>query len=158
RLGAIAAALGVGRGEIAATRAWMRRRLAPYPLVDEAETDDARASVRADVVVRESPTGELEIELTEPQRLALRVDPAYKRLAADPNLPADERARAAEFVRRARDYLDRLSARWQTLARVARCAVEHQGAFVRLGPHAAVALTRAQVAAVLGLHESTVSR
>jgi RNA polymerase sigma-54 factor len=96
-------------------------------------------------VVREHDTapGSFTVELVEPARTRLGI----------------RRAEAtAGALSRARSFLAQLHDRWDTLARVAGYAVERQRAFLLDGPVALRPLTRAEVAAALDLHESTVSR
>jgi RNA polymerase sigma-54 factor len=65
---------------------------------------------------------------------------------------------AEASIPRARSFLSQLQDRWSTLRRVAEYAVERQRDFLVDGETALKPLTRAEVAAALDLHESTVSR
>ena len=65
---------------------------------------------------------------------------------------------ACGSVARAKSFLAQLHDRWDTLRRVAEYTVQQQQEFLVDGPTALKPLTRAEVAAALGLHESTVSR
>jgi RNA polymerase sigma-54 factor len=146
RFASIAAALGVSRAQVQEVLDLIRRRLRPYPAFDGNAPSVARHVV-PDVVVREHDTvpGAFTVDLVEPAvtRLGVRQGP---------------RGAAAAPVSRARSFLAQLHDRWDTLARVAGYAVEHQRAFLADGPAALRPLTRAEVATALGLHESTVSR
>jgi RNA polymerase sigma-54 factor len=79
------------------------------------------------------------------------VDPLYRRLA--PRDPAVRRD-----VDRATAFVLRLDERRATLRRVATATASRQRAFLRHGAAALRPLTRADIAAELGLHDSTVSR
>jgi RNA polymerase sigma-54 factor len=144
----IATALGVSRGQVQEVLDLIRRRLRPYPAFD-GNAPAVACYVVPDVVVREGHTvaGAFTVELVEPARTRLGV-----------------RARQAEAgagaiaLSRARSFLAQLHDRWDTLARVAGYVVERQQAFLLDGPAALQPLTRAEVAAALDLHESTVSR
>ena len=61
-------------------------------------------------------------------------------------------------MQQARSFLAQLRDRWETLRRVAEYTVLRQKDFLVDGPAALRPLTRAEVAAALDLHESTVSR
>ena len=61
-------------------------------------------------------------------------------------------------LQEARWLLKNLQARGDTLLKVVRCVVRQQSGFLEFGPQALRPLTLRQVAAEVGLHESTVSR
>jgi RNA polymerase sigma-54 factor len=83
------------------------------------------------------------------------VEPALTRLAVR---PSSRRRETNESAARARSFLGQLRDRWETLRRVVEYAVERQKKFLLHGAPALKPLTRAEVAAELNLHESTVSR
>ncbi len=143
RFASIARALGVTREEVEAALELIRDHLRPYPAFD-GRGAPACTHALPDVVVRAHPEipDAFTVELVEPSmaRLALRRD------AGDGS------------VARARSFLGQLRDRWETLRRVAEYALEHQRAFLLEGPLALQPLTRAETAAALDLHESTVSR
>jgi RNA polymerase sigma-54 factor len=146
RFASIARALGVSRPDIEQVLDLIRRRLRPYPAFDG--TAPAVSSyVVPDVVVRQHHeiAGAFTVELVEPAltRLGVRSD---RRSAADASIP------------RAKAFLAHLHDRWDTLRRVAEYTVQRQQEFLAEGPTALKPLTRAEVAAALDLHESTVSR
>lgn len=108
---------------------------------------------------------ELQVELLESARLALRVDPGYGRLAAqfsrngeERPLAADDRAHVKDLVRRASWLIARLDKRFRTIRQVVEYAANRQHAFVLGGPRYLQPLTQADAARDLGIHESTVSR
>ena len=115
-----------------------------------------------DLVVREVPgdPDRLEVEVVETGRLAVRLDPAWVRLAEQgPGVfPAAQHRRVREQVASAQALLSGLAKRTSTLGRVAGYAADRQRAYLRHGPATHAPLTRAAVAEALGLHESTVSR
>jgi RNA polymerase sigma-54 factor len=61
-------------------------------------------------------------------------------------------------LQEARWLLKNLHARGETLLKVVRCVVRQQSGFLEFGPQALRPLTLRQVAAEIGVHESTVSR
>lgn len=142
---AIASALSVSRREIRRVLEFIQKRLRPYPAFN-GNTAPRTGYVVPDVLVRphEQIQGEFAVTLVEPAMNRLRVR-------------RDSRQRD-ESVPQARSFLALLRDRWETLLRVAELAVERQKDFLRDGPSALRPLTRAEAAAALDLHESTVSR
>jgi RNA polymerase sigma-54 factor len=136
---AIAEALGTTREAVVEVLELIRRRLRPYPAFDGTATA-LPAYVIPDVVIRAQPgdPGRFTVELVENATTRLRVRSGGPGTAA------------------ARSFLALLRDRRDTLRRVTAYAVRRQSAFLAGG--ALVPLTRAEVAADLGLHESTVSR
>jgi RNA polymerase sigma-54 factor len=149
-----ATALGVSRGEIEKVLDLIRRRLRPYPAF-EGNVPETASFVVPDIVVRahDQIAGGFTVELVEPamMRLGLR-RPPRKGAGA----PGGDAAQCS--VSRARSFVGQLHERWDTLRRVAEYAVERQREFLVNGATALKPLTRAEVAAALDLHESTISR
>jgi RNA polymerase sigma-54 factor len=152
--GVISAALGVSRGDIQRVLELIRRRLRPYPAFD-GHTAEVAGYVVPDVVVREHDEipGEFTVELVEPALTRLGVRSSHRRRDAD-----GESDSTGQAVARARSFVAQLRDRWETLRRVAEYTVSRQKDFLADGPTALKPLTRAEVAAALDLHESTVSR
>jgi RNA polymerase sigma-54 factor len=146
RFALIARALDVPRTDIEDVLALIRRRLRPYPAFD-GNASSRSSYVVPDVVIREhdSIPREFVVELVEPALVRLRIR-------------SDARAAGDGALARAKALLAHLHDRWDTLRRVAECTVERQREFLVAGDTALEPLTRAEVAATLGLHESTVSR
>ncbi len=159
----IAAVLGVSRADVIASRDFIRTYLEPRPLAGIHQAADASSPrIRPDVVVSRSAEGpgRLTIEIVASPRTAVVVDPLYVAVAREPapgDAPADRR-RLTDQVQRATAFMARLRDRELTLERIARLVVDRQSAFVRFGPQFVLPLTRTEIAADLGLHESTVSR
>jgi RNA polymerase sigma-54 factor len=71
----------------------------------------------------------------------------------------DEKRHVTTFVNRAKDFIQCLAQRRQTLRKIGEYLIEHQSGFVSTGRYEFLQpLTRTQVAHDCGLHESTVSR
>jgi RNA polymerase sigma-54 factor len=146
RFGSIARALGVSQADIEEALSLIRRRLRPYPAFD-GNASPRSSYVVPDLVIREQHTiaGAFTLELVEPALMRLGI-------RSDPRAPADG------SIARAKAFLAHLHDRWDTLRRVAEYTVQHQHEFLVAGETALKPLTRAEVAAALDLHESTVSR
>jgi RNA polymerase sigma-54 factor len=160
RYGILARRLGVDRARVVAARDLIRARLRPFPVLDAPLRGGQQPPSAPDIVIEAHPDdpAELRIELTEERRFALRVSPLYDDLGSASTLDLDERCRAAEHATSARAFVRRLHERWSTIRRIVEYTVAYQRAFVLRGPAALRPLTRAAVAAELGVHESTVSR
>lgn len=146
RFVSIAKALGVPRADVEHVLALIRDRLRPHPAFDGKAPASASYAV-PDVVVREHAhvAGSFTVELVEPAltRLHVRLE---GQSAGDASIP------------QAKAFCAQLHDRWDTLRRVAEYAVERQQEFLADGATALKPLTRAEAAAALDLHESTVSR
>jgi RNA polymerase sigma-54 factor len=156
RFTSIAASLGVTTAEIKQVLELIRGRLRPYPAFDGNPAPVARYVV-PDLVVREHDEipGEFAVDLVEPALTRLSVRPNANGRSNAPEAPA---AGSDGSVSQARSFIAQLGDRWETLRRVAECAIERQKDFLVGGAGALKPLTRAEVAAELDLHESTVSR
>jgi RNA polymerase sigma-54 factor len=89
----------------------------------------------------------------------LRLNPLYQQLARQAaSLDESEREHVQEFVARARTFLANLRQRESTLQRIGEAIVARQEEFLHHGVRHLAPMTRTEIAAELGLHESTVSR
>ena len=132
---ALADALHTTRAEVQRALELIRTRLRPYPAFNGTDTITP-AYVVPDVVIQ---PGSFRVDLVEAATTRLGV-------------------RSGPGQRAARLFLGQLHDRWETLRRISEYVATHQHAFLVAGPAALRPLTRAEVATVLGLHESTVSR
>lgn len=163
----LAALSGETVDAVSAAVEWIRERLQPYPAENTHEPWESLAPRRSplqrpDVVIRFTSEG-LWIDCPGLCSANLSVDPYYERLygairrARGLALSKDER-HIADFVDRARLVAHAVDLRARTLYRIARAVAERQIEMLRRGPSAARPLTQKQIAASLGLHESTVCR
>jgi RNA polymerase sigma-54 factor len=148
----IARGLGVSRAEIEQVLDLIRRHLRPYPAFD-GNAPASASYVVPDMVVRKHDeiAGAFTVELVEPAVTRLGVRRHKATSASTP-------AAAETSVPKAKAFLAQLHDRWDTLRRVAEYTVQRQQEFLADGETALKPLTRAEVAAALDLHESTVSR
>jgi RNA polymerase sigma-54 factor len=151
----LARRLGVSRADVSVAREFIRARLQPHPGLGFVPAT-AVSPLVPDIAVRETEDG-FAVELVERERFWLIVSPVYER-AATAQLSQEEREAIRRQLVAAREFIDWLEQRWRTMGRVAEVVVARQDEFVRRGASYLVPLTRAQVADVLGVHESTVSR
>ncbi len=140
---ALARAVGASRAEIERAAAFIRSRLRPYPSFDSPASGRVAPAAVPDVIIHEREPGVFSVQLVEPERLNLVISPGF----------ADHVAEA-----QARSFLSRLERRWQTIGAVAEVVVRRQRDYLAYGPRHMGRLTRGEVAAELGVHESTVSR
>jgi RNA polymerase sigma-54 factor len=164
RFAAIASALGVRQDEVIAAWEFVKVNLHPYPTSAFSAAVDGgsqgRTIIRPDVLIR-VVDGELQVEVVESRRFALRVDPTYARLSAgmrSSEASEQDRQHVREYVGRARFFIDNVNRRRATLQRIAECLVERQQDYLIHGVQHLVPLTRAEVGSLIGMHESTVSR
>lgn len=101
-----------------------------------------------------------EVEVVEPQRFLVRVNPLYRQLQQRSHLvvSAGEREHVTRFLERARLFIGALQRRHQLLQQLVTYLVWVQRDFLDHGPRYLRPLTQTHVAKELGVHASTVSR
>jgi RNA polymerase sigma-54 factor len=164
RFSLIASTLGITADEVLEAWEFVKVNLHPYPTAAftaaVGSSGSTRTLVRPDVLIR-VVDGELQVEVVESRRFSLRVDPTYARLSAgmrSAEASESDRQHVREFVGRARFFIDNVNRRRATLQRISECLVERQEEYLLHGVQHLVPLTRAEVGALIGMHESTVSR
>ncbi|HEX2035741.1 MAG TPA: RNA polymerase sigma-54 factor, partial [Chloroflexota bacterium] len=118
--------------------------------------------VLPDVIIAKRDRG-FEVDVVESKRFFLRINPLYRELLLrsqhdDGTLNEHEKKHIHEYVSRARLFMANVDQRRQTLQRIVAYLVSVQGEYLDKGVRHLRPLTRATVAAELGVHESTVSR
>ena len=104
-----------------------------------------------------------EVDVVESKRFFLRINPLYRELMMraqqeEAHLNDNEKKHIQQYVSRARLFMANIDQRRQTLQRIVAYLVSYQGDYLANGVRHLRPLTRAMVAAELGVHESTVSR
>lgn len=159
--------IGVELPEVMDAVCRIRRDLHPYPAeAFEGRAVDAPLFVPPDVrLVRAEPGYPFRYRavVPAPVRLSLSISRAYLRLAkavqTTPYILSDaEREHVVSSVQRARWFLDGLDRRARAIRRVAEHVADAQWEFVENGPGKLLPITRLDIAADLGIHESTVGR
>lgn len=163
----IAHLTGMTLEQVTAVCEFIKKRLNPYPAQgyngpDGGASEGRSTYVWPDVIVTDRD-GEFEIEVIESRRFFLRVAPLYQQLVADAGKEAEkftdeDRRHIKQYVSRAKLFIANINQRRQTLQKITQCIVANQKDFLRHGIRYLKPLTRAAVAAELGMHESTVSR
>ncbi|CAM5205475.1 RNA polymerase sigma-54 factor OS=Castellaniella defragrans OX=75697 GN=HNR28_002183 PE=3 SV=1 [Castellaniella defragrans] len=150
RWGRLCAALACDRDEFEAARAVLRT-LEPRPA--RAWTTEATHYVVPDVLAR-PVRGQWQVVMNPAVERPLRVSPEL--MAALET--AEHAGKLAAQLRDAHGLIHGLEQRRQTVLRVAECIVAQQPGFVREGLPGLRPLTQKDVAQMLDLHESTISR
>lgn len=120
-------------------------------------TPDMTNYVLPDVTV-EKISGQWQVSLNGEQIPHLRISNTYKDLMAQDGNPADVRDYIREKIRSGKFLIKSIHQRQQTISNIANEILERQKDFFEKGPTALKPLTMVQVAEVVGVHETTVSR
>jgi RNA polymerase sigma-54 factor len=158
-----AVAVGATQREVIAVWEFVKANLNPYPTAafTAAVSDSgARTIVRPDVIIRDVD-GALVVEVVESRRFSLQVAPIYSSLSARlraSDATDDEKEHVRRYVGRARFFIDNINRRRATIQRITEALVGEQRDYLAHGVQHLVPLTRAEVGARIGMHESTVSR
>jgi len=121
-----------------------------------------RETIKPDVIIRRNTVG-FEVEVVRP-RWILIVSPEwrtyYERIKQNPDeYPPETVQQVKEYVEHAEEFLRNLDARYRTLHRITRAVIDQQLNFVVSGLRTYLKpLTRSQIADMLHISESTVSR
>jgi len=158
--------------EISAAHEFIREQLSPHPLQDsQGRTWHQSAQtpfVVPDVLIS-IHEDELNVEVVGHSQSRLRVNDLYEELAqqmrkrsaaneAVANASDEDKQHIRDSVTRARQFISKLEQRRETLLRISVCICQMQEDFLREGVRELRSLTRSEVAAQVGVHESTVSR
>ena len=119
--------------------------------------DDANRVVVADVSV-EQDHGEWKITLNSDYIPRLRLSNTYKDLIAKGKLTKSESDYLREKLRSGKFIINAIEQRQRTIERITREIIKHQGEFFVEGVAKLKPLTMTQIADIIGVHETTVSR
>ena len=119
--------------------------------------DDQNRVVVADVTV-EKDGGEWKILLNNDYIPRLRISGVYRELIAKGSLSKDERDYLRERIRSGKFLIDSIEQRQRTIERITREILKAQEPFFEHGVSQLKPLTMTQIADVVGVHETTVSR
>jgi RNA polymerase sigma-54 factor len=119
--------------------------------------EDNNRVVIADVTV-EKDGEEWKIHLNSDYIPRLRISSTYRDLIAKGTLSKDERDYLRERMRSGKFLIDSIEQRQRTIERITREIINAQREFFETGVSALKPLTMTQIADVVGVHETTVSR
>jgi RNA polymerase sigma-54 factor len=132
------------------------QHLNPRPGRDFESVSAAR--VTPDVYIEQDASGKYVVRLEDEYTPRLNISRKYQQLLA--NGKADQQTK--DYIKRkiesARWLIESIEQRYNTLKRVAQAIVDHQAAFLDQGPEHIVPLKMQQIADVVGVHVTTVSR
>jgi RNA polymerase sigma-54 factor len=161
----VASRLGRSVNEVKEGWKFIKEWLNPHPANSfQSETEAVQArSFKPDVIIRKNQSGTFEVEVVEARRFELHVSHSYQSLRHNTNglgevLSPEDRAHIKEHVAKARFFIDCVRQRWETLHHITTALVEYQRDFLEKGIRYLRPLTRSELAAIVGLHESTISR
>lgn len=157
----IAQQLHISVSDVEAVRTFMQHYLWPYPAqsTPESVADPNRPRYSIPDVAITEQHGKFVVEVLHSPRRILRLNPLYCELARQAaTLDEEARTHVQNYIARARTFLANLRQRETTLQQITEVVVARQEEFLRQGVRSLVPLTRAEIAAETGLHESTVSR
>ena len=171
KYGQIALALSTTTEAIHSVSEFIKRNLNPHPargfLGATLGVGERTNSVLPDVIISKRYLTDgsytYDVEVVESKRFYLGLNPSYSQLYAEIGsrqsyLSDDERKHIQQYVSRAKLFISNINQRRQTLSKITRHIVQLQRDFLDHGVRHLQPLTRARVAAELGMHESTVSR
>ena len=159
----IAQELHIPSAEVTAAAQFIKKHLNPFPAQGTPAANGAASGyVLPDVIIAKRDKG-FEVDVVESKRFFLRINPLYRELMLraqqeEAHLNDNEKRHIQQYVSRARLFMANIDQRRQTLQRIVAYLVSFQGDYLANGVRHLRPLTRAMVAAELGVHESTVSR
>jgi RNA polymerase sigma-54 factor len=168
RYAKLARALRVPEDTIRQSIDFIRTHLNPYPASQfrppwSYKPSDSKSAIKPDVIIRRTEVGyEVDVAGTEP--FLLRVNPTYRDIynsirSGNADISEEERKHFAEYVERAELFIKNILQRRKTLRLITKAIIDYQQGFLATGSRAYLRpLTRTQIARMINMHESTVSR
>lgn len=120
--------------------------------------EDTNRVVVPDVKIFQDEEGEWHIVLNNDYIPRLRISRVYKEMIAQGKLPRQEKEYLREKIRSGRFLMNSIEQRQQTVERIAWQLLELQKPFFEEGVSKLRPLTMSQMAEIIGVHETTVSR
>jgi RNA polymerase sigma-54 factor len=170
RFAAVAKQLKQPVEEVEEAWEFIKTQLSPYPAymfeehltVGRSSRTEAGQAVIPDIIVTIDASGELKAEVIESKRYQLRVSRPYERVLRQVReggaLSEAEREHVRAYVQRARQFINSIQQRRRTMQLLSDFLLDRQREFLKDGVRHLKPLTRAETAAAVGVHESTVSR
>jgi RNA polymerase sigma-54 factor len=114
--------------------------------------------VKPDVYVDPQPDGTWKCRLEDIDLPNLRISPTYRDMLLSPDTPPETRDYIRRKINSAQWLIDAIEQRRSTLLKTAQAIVDYQSRFLTEGPEALEPLKMQQIADVIGMHVTTVSR
>ncbi len=164
----IARAIGIAQEDVKKACEFIRTHLNPNPAGQYRppwtyRPTNHKISVRPDVVIRRTELG-YEVDVMGSEPFALSITSSYREMYAQikkgiGHHTEDTKKHIMEYVERAELFIRNLNQRRHTLRMITKCIIECQMGYLETGSRQFLRpLTRTQVAKLLAIHESTVSR
>ncbi len=142
-------------------RDFLQMQCCPYPVQADSGllADFHTTHNQPDVAIIAQNNQCFRAEVLHTPHRQLRISSTYRDMASQTvHLNEEERTHVRSYMERARTFLANLRQRQDTLQRISEAIILHQEEFLRYGVRHLHPLTRAEIAAQIGVHESTVSR
>jgi RNA polymerase sigma-54 factor len=169
-LAKVAEAAGTTVGEVQAALEFIRDNLNPFPAHAHWETSQESPAqketiyLQPDVVIQDGgETSAYKVELPRARSYKLHISPSFLEViktskAGKVAFTQQDVEEWKAFYARAQLFIKGVERRWQTLHDVVHRLVDYQRDFLMHGDRHLKPLTRAQLAEIMDVHESTVSR
>ncbi len=154
---AVAKALNIPAEGVPVLAAFIEQNLTPNPGLRFASERDNRYVVPS-LVVRKNGERYVIDNLEQTQGFKLKVSDAYLAMLDAPSTDDQTRAYLKEQLQSAREFLEHLEQRGQTINQIAETLAETQQMFFEKGIHWLMPLPQSELASKIGVHPSTISR
>ncbi len=115
-------------------------------------------NVTPDIILEQDENGEYQVRLDDDRVPQLFISEYYRKRLQDPTSTAEEREFIKNKINGAQWLIDSIEQRRSTLTKVSEAIVKHQKKFLDDGPEAIEPLKMQQIADIVGVHVTTVSR
>jgi RNA polymerase sigma-54 factor len=132
------------------------RRLNPKP--GARFNPETAQYVVPDLIVEPDEHGDYQVRLVDEHTPQLTISRRYQKMLKDRNGDPDARAFIQKKIQSARWLIESIEQRRSTLLKVAKAIIAHQRDFLDKGPEAIQPLKMQQIADLVGVHVTTVSR
>lgn len=132
------------------------RTLNPYP--GHGFKTEIVQNVTPDVKVERQPDGKYVVRLLDEYTPSLRISGKYRRMLENSKGDAETREYVKKKIESAKWLIDAIEQRNGTVKKVAQAIIDHQTEFFEQGPESIAPLKMQQIADIVGVHVTTVSR
>ncbi|MGL4593281.1 MAG: RNA polymerase factor sigma-54 [Thermoguttaceae bacterium] len=132
------------------------RHLNPKP--GSGFSEEGAATIIPDVIVEKNEWGEYKVRLEERQSGQLQVSDSYREMMKNKETDRETRNYLKQNIGSAQWLIEAIAQRRATLLKVSQAIVDHQIDFFEEGPQSIKPLKMQQIAELVGVHVTTVSR